>query len=644
MVQINPQLNQQTNQYQQPLTGVGVGAAQMQNIAPETISQGINNNPITKNFNVDDNKYKWVIPTFFLPLFAGVSYGMKKFNEACRGKYEESLVGRLGNWGDKVGESAFFKSSFFTGLNNTVKDAKNFFKTKVIKNSKILTSLFRTPAKPTVSVALTQMKGTIAEIASAAAQDFAKYTKNGTENLDTLFKGLDIPKEKYKETYDDIVKNYHSSKNIERIKKICGNQGVDGSFKVGRDFRFYKKGKFVTEIFPWTKKLFGEKTVYFAEHLNKLQALSGANKTWLGRALPRTLIRGLEGLTFGNTGGPFGMAMAVGFLASAIKDTIKAPKGDKGKTFAERNIYNLGFYLTMPLATRIMYHAGGLEYTGMSKKQVTQYRRKLDAFNKKVDEFGFKDKAEYKAELKEIKAMLKGHLKTDKDATAAKKVGNFFANIIRKPIKWAGKVLMVGSELPKAYVTKDMNPIAKFVNKIGYGFKYGAGYPVRFILFLFVIAPPLANLCAKGSHLIFGRPKKSVLDKEPEAKPANVSQQATAAIQSRQQLNAIPKAVAPVSGNNSNLLTNYKSNYPTQVIGQQTSAPQALPSAQAAAKPAVQNEQGPVRTYVPSSAGVQIQSDSNNQAAGQPQGLDKATLAMNKSYKAEQDALKFLKV
>lgn len=643
MTQINQQFNKPLNAYQQPLTGAG--ANQMPAIASDKISQGINSNPVVKNFGGEDDKNKWVIPTLFVPLFAGVSYGMKKFNEACRGTYEESLVGKMGKMGDDLGKTKFFQSGFVKGIEKAVDSTKNFVSTKIIDKSKVLTALVRTPAEATVGMVLLQQKGTIAELASAATQDFAKFTKEGTINLDKL--GI-----KTFEEYTDLIKNPHTDANIKKVMTICEEQIAAGNktFSVRRGFKVpLTKGKHITELLPWTAKLFPDKTVHFAEHLNKLTALSGKNKHWLGKSLPKVFLRGLESITFGNTGGKIGMAMAVGFIASAIKDTINAPKGDKGKTFAERNIYNMGFYLTMPLALNAMYHTGGLQYIGMSPEAVGAYRTKLAEFNNKAKTFAFKDKAEYKIELDKLKSMLKGDLKSPDGAGALKKTGNFFANLIRKPLKFAGKTLMVGSEMPEAYIKEGASGFSKFFSKIGYGFKNGAGYPVRFIMAMLVIAPPLANLAAKASHLVFGRPAKSVLDKEPEAKTAETAQQATAAIQSRQQLNAIPtgmpNAVAPASSSSSNLLNNYKPKTPMSVVEPVQSAPAqsanvVQPQAIAPVPQGAPAEQGIVRNYVPSSAGVVIQGNPNQPHLAPK--MDENSPEYLKTVRAEHEALKVL--
>lgn len=94
------------------------------------------------------------------------------------------------------------------------------------------------------------------------------------------------------------------------------------------------------------------------------------------------------------------------------------------------------------------------------------------------------------------------------------------------PFKWAARLLTVGLEEKIHFIpTKGVKCFKSRMinwNWVHY-LKKGAGYPVRFIFFGFVIAPFFSKLAARGSHLIFGRPKHStILDEEEptEEKPA----------------------------------------------------------------------------------------------------------------------------
>ena len=51
--------------------------------------------------------------------------------------------------------------------------------------------------------------------------------------------------------------------------------------------------------------------------------------------------------------------------------------------------------------------------------------------------------------------------------------------------------------------------------------KQGLGYPVRIIAVMAMVMPFLNNLGVKFTHLIFGRPSKSILDKESDKEAAD---------------------------------------------------------------------------------------------------------------------------
>lgn len=604
-------INQKVNPYSQP--AMGVNANPLPGVDGDKIRQGINDSPVTKATKQDN---PMLLLGTMVPAFGFVYWSMNKFSKACQDNYDKTILGKIGNFGDKIGNSKLFKNAFVEGLTKKTQWLKNTLKDKVIPKSKILSAVFNTPSKPTHHMVLTMYNGITAEIGSSATQLFEKFTKNG-EDLEKV-KSLGFTKtvegkvvadvDKYK----DIVKNSH--KYTDEIIKACETQGSN-SFTAARAGKIpLLKDKYITEILPFTKKIFCPEHK-FSEFVNKMQAAKGlqntAHTTAIGKTLPKQTLRIIEGLTNASTGGGLiGALMGSYIIADSIIKSIKAPKGEKGKTFSENMLYNLGFYLTMPFALRIMHGAGGLQYIGMSKEKVEEYRNKLEIHNEKAKAETFANKEEWKSSKTALKDALKGDTKILKTDSAGTRVLKFAKNIIYKPLKWAGRVITVGLESIKPYTSKNasgMEKASQLFGKFKFKLKDIAGYPMRLGLFLFVIAPPLAKLFAKGSHLVFGKPTHSVLDEGKEDKEKEKQLQMQQPVQS---------PVMPMQpAKRTNLMMDSE---PKKMnLNQASYAPGGnlvdMYKKDNTNKTMVSKPQEPVRTYIPSPVGVVVPEDPKEQ-------------------------------
>ena len=468
-----------------------------------------------------------------------------------------------------------------------------------------------------------------ARLSKDATAIIEKYT-NGGKNLGKVSE-LGI------KDYAKVMANPQA--HVDEIIQACAKKGGAGFVEVAEK-----------SLLQPARNLLGRQ-IYWSELANKMTALKGGNT--FAKALPKFSLRTLEGLTNGTAGGKFAILMQSYFLADAVVKTYKAPKGEKGKTFAENIIYNVGWYMTMPFGINLMHKFGGLQYTGMSKARVAKYRQAAEQFNEKAKANGFADKAEYNAAKQSIKDMLSGKAAAAKIAEA-----NNAGHIIKpknltkfyhKPLKWAAKVLTVGLENLRGFSKAGDSKFVKDMKNIPFNLKNIAGYPVRFGLFMFVIAPFLGKLCAKGSHLIFGKPTKSVLDeaKEEPKTPQAVAGQSAAAPQAQQIAPTPAPVLNPVAPGGSLVKSYVPSTQPVAPAAAQATAKatvtiQPVASQTIANKPSVapqvsqaQKAKEPVRTYVPSSVGVQIQPKPS-------QSDDKLNSAFNKANVAEQEALKFI--
>lgn len=625
-------INQKINPYTQ--ASMGANSPQLQNIDANTIESGIANNSVLKGVSSssdnDENKNFLITAGLTVPVWAAMVYGMSKFNDACKNTdYSKTVVGKVGEFGERIGNGKFFQSSFMKKVEKIITSAKTKFFEKIVPKSRILTAFFNTPAVPKSSMVVTTAKGTIAGIASDAAKKLDQYSKHGHKIV------LD-GKELSAKEIEELSKTSHEKETIDKIVKICEGiaekQTKDGPFemkKVGKipwseKFSASKSPKYITDI-PGAERFLGKK-IHFAEYANKLKAFSNGNKTWLGKSLPTTMLKVIEGLTNGTAGGKIAILMGAYFVADAIKKTMDAPSGhgEKRKTFAENLIYNVGWYLTMPLGIGLLYKAGGLKYIGMSKEKVDAYRKELEEFNKKAEAGDFANKEAYKTAKKNLKGMLKG------DISGSKPV-QFFKNLLYKPLKKAASILDVGLETAKPFIPKGTDEAGKFFKTLGYNLKRGAGYPMRFIPYMFVIAPFLGKLAAICSHIVFGKPTKSVLDedKEPEKEQ---QRQIISPIMPQQQTQA-QTPVPPMNTAMQPAQQNTNLSYSQPNIGEYKTEPTT-------GRQMISSPEAPAKRYIPSSEPVKI--DPNyRQLSGEQDA--KMNSAIKKADYAERNAGKFVK-
>lgn len=632
------QVNQRINPYPaQP--SMGLNSASMQNVDAERLKQGVNETPVTKVSEHKDNPL--LLLGSVIASFAGISWIMSKFNGASRGEYKDSVIGKMGNWGDKIGSKPFFQKEFFVKAAEKSDLTKKFLTEKVVNKSKILSALINTHSVPTNKMALIQANGISAELGSAATQMFEEFTSHG-QDLEKIMK-LGFVKNGQADVahYQDVVKNSH--KYVDEIAEACRKQGPDAFIAKAKGGKIPWTNIYLSEKIPFTKKIFCEKH-YFSEFTNKIQASKGlantAQATRLGKIVPRQSLRLIESITCANTGGGLiGVLMGSYFIADSIVRAIKAPKGEKGKTFAESMVYNASFYLTMPLAMKLMHGAGGLQYIGMNKEQVAEYRKNLEAFDAKAKASGFANKAEWKAEKTALKDALKGDTKILKTDAAGVKTMKFMKNLIYKPLKFAGSVITVGLETIRGYIPKESkgfaNTMQKAFSKSTFKLKDIAGYPMRIGLFMFVIAPPLSKFFAKCSHVVFGKPTKSVLDEGKEEAPEKAAlsasrvagtagalkeadipkmQPMTKPVSAQMERNELPVNNEYKMGERQNLLDKYKS--------------------ESAGLAAVSNQPAQTRRYIPSSDGVKIVDPNEAATKKAMKALDKADTAGQKASKA----------
>lgn len=376
--------------------------------------------------------------------------------------------------------------------------------------------------------------------------------KNGLPGLQKLARNLKIKRLGFKNIAEFEACKADSIGNIDKIGKALENGLKKGDLNIAIWKHNGKAGKVSSHLFGREVKL--------SELVNKTKVTLGQGaKSRLGKFLTKATGYFMEGTTNRFAGGKLAVFMQAFIFGDMLVNTFKAPKGEKGKTLAERFVNDFTYFMAMPLGIWAMHKVGGLKYAGMTADQVKAYRDELKLFNEKAAKAGFANKAEYKAAHKNLQNMLKANVK----------------NPIVKLLKKVGRFINIGNETRLAYQSTEkfnLNFLRKGKNLL----KNVAGVPLRIAIPMMMIVPFLAKATTKCAHAIFGRPTKSVLDEEPteeETLAETVAQPAS-------QPATNPFATEVV-----------KNDSPTNLVNMYQNG---------------EKYQGTVRTYIPSPEGVKI--------------------------------------
>lgn len=646
----------------------------MQGAGSEQIKQSVDKSYLANRAKASEESNPAATLGLGTAAWLGINYGMDRFNPKCAGEYSESVLGKLGAMGDKfstktkVGrgiESAFDwinqktsalakKSKIANALKNfssrpewglvksaakgpegfLASDIEQVFQSYMSPLTGRQVKIFGIPlgpktnyyqgleqygkmtqdeinsfvkslkGKPYAEKALALQKKEL-ELLGADSKIVSKIeAKTGMKGLEKLAKSLKVKKLGFKSLreYNELAGKYVD--NTEKLSQILSKAD---NIKISVWRRPGKIGKFMNWAFG--------RTVETSECKNKLTAVLGqGNTTRLGRALPKSLAWFLEGTTNRFAGGKLAVAMQAGIFADMLYHTIKAPKGEKGKTFAERFVNDFTYFIALSAGIMAMHKVGGLKYLGLKDKAAIEaYRKGVEAFKAKHAAGLLNNKKAYKFAQKRLDVLL-----------GKQNVKGFFNKLCFK----IGKIINLGNERIPAYKsTSKMN--LNWLRKCANGNILGV--PLRFAIPMLMISPFLAKLTTKTVHKIFGKPTNSVLDEDKEPEEVKTAQQ-----QTQPQNNNIPEVNKPQQPpRNPNQYTD--SNLIKQRInainGQQqvnnVNPQQATPNATNpnVAQPTKENEEKePVRTYIPSPVGMVPQTPDMsgiNQAMSQADAAEK---------------------
>lgn len=609
---------------------------------------------------------------YTLPVAAGTWYaiaqGMDSFGRKCGGTYDESILGKFTGkadaLSDKVTNSKFANSRFGQWLGNTYNSISSYIdKASSNPKNRLLYALKNHKTTPECKLVKTPAAGLAGFLEADTRQVFEEFLKptkyaeqlkqygktNDEVNafLDSV-KGLS-KQEKMRKLQEEELKYFGKkasdiagktsdelAKMLKELKitKGLGFNSVAHYEKVMKEeyalkhmdeiLQALRKGDQNLKISIWKKDgwtgkvlghLFG-RDVGIAELANKFDlTLKTGAKTKFGKFVGKSFGYLTEGCTNRFAGGKVAVAMQAFIFADMLIHTFNAPKGEKGKTLAERFVNDFTYFLALPVGIWAMHKAGGLKYLGMSKEQVKAYEENLKLFKE-----GAKNKLYTKKGFKMRSKVLNRQLNAG--------VKNPFLKLIKK----AANILTVGLNQKPVYLSKSSSNL-NLLRKLGYWTKNAAGYPIRFAIPMMLISPILAKWATKATHTVFGRPTKSVLDEEEEASTTDktdTTAAAAAAMQNKPQTIQQPGQVSP--SQKSTLQHKSPNDYKSDTNLIKMTANGTKPQLTQQAKADKNKEQEPLRTYIPSPIGMV-------QQPAAPTGLDAAFAQADETEKYVNDIL-----
>lgn len=650
----------------------------MQGTGSEQIRQSVDNSYLANRAKASGDATPEQLLPFWLASWYGLGQLMDKFNPLCRGEYKDSILGKIGGWGDKVST----ETRVGRGIENGLQWIDNKT-TALAKKNKIVNALKNYSTRPEWSFAKTPGAGVHGFLATDTEQLFENFLNPLTNRQvksplfgiplsakSNYYQGLEQYGNITQQEINNFVKSLKGKTfaektlalqkkelellgaNADIVAKIEGKTGLKGLEKLAKSLKVKKlgfksirefnelKGKFLDNPDKIMKALENaDKKIKFSvwrgndnilgkikshligriatpqEYLNKYKAILGkGNTSRLGRFLPASLGWLTEGTTSRFAGGKLAVAMQSYFLADMLYHTIKAPKGEKTKTFAERFVNDFTYFMAMTFGIKAMHKVGGLKYLGIKDKAgIEAYRKGVEAFKAKHAAGLLNNKKAYKFAQKRLDVLL-----------GKQNVKGFFNKLFFK----VGKLINLGNERIPAYKSTskyNLNWLRKCANG------NILGVPLRFAIPMLVISPFLAKLTTKTAHKIFGKPTNSVLDEDKEPEEVKTAQQ-----QTQPQNNNIPevnKPQQPPRNPNQYADSNLIKQRTNAINGQQqvnnVNPQQATPNATNpnVAQPTKENEEKePVRTYIPSPVGMVPQTPDMsgiNQAMSQADAAEK---------------------
>lgn len=551
---------------------------QVQTTVPN--GQAVDTTPQADTFGPEepkDNRKTFII----LGSWLGLNKLTDLFNKGCTGdNYDKTIVGRLGNFGDKVAKKAG-TNKYLTAVNAHFDAMKTGIKNYINKKP-LLYSMFNTATKPensfvkgfmetqqaadlseatrTLTGYLDEMPKSFKEAGATKAEIQALKAKYGTNILGGIkhksralqelqFNRIGAAKdfidtlapEKVAETlkemkikhlgldpstYQKVLQEPH--KHVKLVTEACRRGGKNAKAFFGR-YSWIPGMSFITK-----------RSTNLSMSYNKLIG-NVKHTTKLGRGLAKSSKLFMRGLTFG--GGKLGsLAVALG-LGTALYNALKAPKEQKVGTAVAGGVEAVSWIASMPLSIAMMHGVNGMQNVGLSKMQVGRYRVALRNFNKMAKAGAFADKAAYDTALKAVNDLRKVTGPQSKFTKFMAKIGKGLSVALENPVPFKEATAGLKGGAKMSAIGRNLKRMLPLLGK------NAIGYPLRFAIYMLAFSPIVDKVISSATSAIFGKPyepeEEDAANKEKTADINNpqsqTPQQEAVAVQKPQDMQQPPK-------------------------------------------------------------------------------------------------------
>ena len=490
-------------------------------------------------------------PLLMIGTCTGLSLGIDAFDKSCNKDYEKSIIGKAAKFGDKIEKSQFINNETSQKALSGIKKGWAAVKNTAMKND-MINAMVITPSQPEWRMPKDELKHTDFRLVTKFKELASEFNlvPGSNWNDEYALRSFEIKDLALDSTEIEHLKNLYKVDKISQIpeeevvgrvmlKRLGKNDAEIGNMlkkgntnslitkelfkksgltqaeleaifkdETGETLNLVKKasenlkdiklarGKI---ILPGPQQPFanieGFKGIY-----NRIHGLTDGAETKTGRFMAKLVQKIYRGFTFGSLKQGVMLWMAP-FLVGTVVNTIHAENKEKFGTAVSGLINAITWVFTFPLILRAIHAFGGIQYAGMGKEKVEEYRKLINEFNEKVKSQGFSNINEYKTAKKALKNKL----------SELRKVKN--QNLLTKTMRGISKFSK--ADLMKLESFQSSSANGNFIRKLPNTIKdYLIYAPGRFIIFMFVGMALADKIINKGLKLIFGTPYDSMKDDE----------------------------------------------------------------------------------------------------------------------------------
>jgi len=514
-------------------------------------------------------KYSLILPVFYV-----LKKATDKFDNSCKGPYEESLSCKMAKLGDRISNSKFANSGFMQKVSekssNFREKARNFIDThdvtKTIKEtpaqaeSKMVTDFLKTQeeefASGFASEANEFLKGTKKLSNLGITSDEAEFLRGrfGVNNVGRLNKNV--------RAIQDVEFLRFGQDALEKIDKVEGRINTirpNLQAKMGDLISQLNSAKSEEEILKLNSKIQKISEVIDGSFIENMRAdkLKQLKKAALSTekvaadtilANPEKHIKEIIEVCEKNGSKAVGKKSTLDIFGNKLR-SMTEPATKLGKLLPKAAYTGMrGLVFTGGALAILVFVAPGLAQTIVDTKNAEKGKKTATFANGFMEAIswvisipiavktmfglgGLKylgmDKAQvekYRSELKLFNEKATGGRFASKEAydTALKNLNNLKKTgdlpLGKKLLKKAANIMMIGHETPKPYIEAGKSA-GNLTRKLPYLLKEGAAYPVRFGLYMFAFAPIVDKALSGLCHMIFGKPAEKPEEEPQKAEP-----------------------------------------------------------------------------------------------------------------------------